>query len=165
MNNASRELLPEDIVSKMAVVDSFVGEFVEGDGTRSSFQDGALGVLENWEQKREDFRTWSSGKESQLLERAELIKTQKDKLSESQKKMENLSVHEIDIRKSLNEETQKRKELEVKQEEIDKQIAELEARKEQISAEFEESKTQTGELDNQLGEVMETKEKCTTDIE
>jgi len=79
--------------------------------------------------------------------------------------MENLSVHEIDIRKSLNEETQKRKELEAKQEAIDKEIAALEARKEQISAEFEESKTQTGELDNQLGEVMETKEKCTTDIE
>lgn len=159
VKEAQRTLLPDHIQTKMADVDAFVEEFVKSSSIshRSSFGDGALHILEEWEEMRTAFHQWSVDKETQLLVRAELIKKQRDKLSESRKKNETFSSQETDIRKQINEEHQKRQELETKQAEIDQKIAELQEQKKELSSEFDNSKTISSDLDSNLGEVLESK--------
>merc|ERR550539_1690343 len=88
VKEAQRALLPEDISTQMGEVDEFVEKFVHGSSVshRSSFQDGALAILEGWEQMRENFEGWSAEKQQQLQEREEKIKTQRDILNESRRK-------------------------------------------------------------------------------
>merc|ERR1719354_1041983 len=71
VKEAQRTLLPEDITSQMGEVDEFVEGFVNGSSVahRSSFQNGALAILEGWEQMRENFEEWSAEKQHQLQER------------------------------------------------------------------------------------------------
>jgi len=166
VKEAQRTLLPEDITSQMGEVDEFVEGFVNGSSVahRSSFQDGALAILEGWEQMRENFEEWSAEKQHQLQEREEKIKTQRDILNESRRKKENLSTQETDIRKQINAEHEKRQELESRQSDIDQKIAELEEQKRQLTIEFDASKTSSSDLESTLHEVLESKENVEHDI-
>jgi len=158
LKEAQRTLLPKPILSQMAEVDSFVESFVQSSSVadRAAFQKGALTILEDWEQKRAEFKKWSAEKEELLQSRKEKIKGQKDKLSESRKKMENLSVHEHEIRTKLNEEIRKREQLDIKKGEIDKQIAELEEQKQQLSVDFTDSQSKSQNLEASLHELVES---------
>jgi len=166
VKDAQRSLLPDQIKEKMSKVDEFVESFVGGTSVthRSSFQKKALTILEAWEQKRAAFQEWSKEKEAQLHERAELIKTHRERLGESRKKMNNLSLHETDIRKQINEEFGRRQQLGDQQEEIERKIAELEEQKLQLSTEFNNSKTKTSDLESTLTELMESKENVEHEI-
>jgi len=170
VKEAQRTLLPEDITSQMGEVDEFVEGFVNGSSVahRSSFQNGSLAILEGWEQMRENFEEWSAGKQHQLQEREEKIKTQRDILNESRRKKESLSTQETDIRKQINTEHEKRQDLESRQSDIDQKIAELEEQKRQLTIEFDASKTSSSDLESTLHEVLESKENVEhniTDIE
>jgi len=135
---------------------------------RSSFQDGALKILEGWEQMRENFEEWSAEKQQQLQEREEKIKTQRDILNESRRKKESLSTQETEIRTQINAEHERRLDLEARQNDIDQKIAELEEQKRQLTMEFDASKTSSSDLESTLHEVLESKETVEhniTDIE
>merc|ERR1719354_629493 len=135
VKEAQRALLPEDITTQMGEVDEFVEKFVHGNSVshRSSFQDGALKILEGWEQMRENFEEWSAEKQQQLQEREEKIKTQRDILNESRRKKESLSTQETEIRTQINAEHERRLDLEARQNDIDQKIAELEEQKRQLT--------------------------------
>lgn len=161
---APRELLPEDIQSNMVAVDLIVEEFVNGASVASWSNDGALQMLERWDEMREGFYQWSNEKETSLHERVEVIKKREKDLKESRIRRDNLSSTEIDIRKQINEVHQKRQDLEERQASIDKRIVELQERKQEISSEFDASKTKSSELDASLKDIMESKENIENDI-
>jgi len=158
LKEAQRTLLPDPILSQMAEVDSFVEDFVQSSSVadRAAFQKGALTILEDWEEKRSEFKKWSAEKEELLQSRAEKIKSQKDKLSESRKKMESLSVHEHEIRTKLNDEIRKREQLDIEKEEIDQKIAKLEEQKQQLSIDFTDSRSKSENLEASLHELVES---------
>jgi len=166
VRDAQRNLLREDIQQNMKTVDIFVENFVNGSivAHRSSFQDGALEILQEWEEKREFFQKWSLDMEDKLQERGEQIKIQREKLSASRIQMESLELSETDIRKQINGETRKQEDLNTRQDDIDAKIAELEEQKQQFVAEFDASKTISLDLDTELSDVIGKKNSTENEI-
>jgi len=149
-----RELLPEEIQTKINDVDSIVEEFVNGASVATWSNETALEMLEKWDELRNEFEPWSQEKENKLFEHEEEVKNKEKMLHDSKKELEHLSQKEIDIRRQMNEETQRRADLDSQRLLIDAEIEKLKQQREEIAATFELSRENSSKKAESLEEVL-----------
>jgi len=149
-----RELLPEEIQTKINHVDSIVEEFVNGQSVATWSNETALEMLEKWDELRNDFEPWSQDKENKLLEHEEEVKNKEKILHDSKKELEHLEQKEIDIRRQMNQEIQTRADLDSRRQRIDEEIEKLTQQREEIVASFEMSRENSSKFAENLEEVL-----------
>jgi len=164
VQNAPKDLLPPEITAQMGDVDAFVEEFVDSASVANWSSDDAKQIIEQWDNMREGFHTWSHSREMMLLERTDEIRQKQSALDQQKKTYENMTLQEKEIRINLNAEVRRRQQLEEQQAAINERIKELKSKREKLLSDFDISTTNSEELETQLREVVENQDLITSVI-